>query len=94
MMDDSMEDTTLPDRASLLQHHTPSAGTIVKKLLGINPDLGVQDLIQIVSQSVTRQAGGPNSEFGLAQSIDEEKAIRLAYASLPAASRPSGASRG
>ena len=62
-------------------HRAPSAGAIVKKLLKINPALGVQDLIQIMRQSAVRR-GGLLGEFTEVEAIDEEKALLLAKASL------------
>jgi hypothetical protein len=60
-----------------LLHRTPSVGSLIKKLIAINPDLTADQLIRIVKQSVTtpEAAGG---EFAQAEVIDESMALRLA----------------
>lgn len=60
---------------------TPSVGSLVKKLVAINPDLSTPALIQIVRACVEKQAT-ITQDFLSAETIDEAKAMDLARASL------------
>jgi hypothetical protein len=60
-----------------LFHRTPSVGRVVKKLIAINPDLGVSELIEIVRTSIITQ-GERAGEFAASEVIDEAKAMRIA----------------
>jgi hypothetical protein len=60
-----------------LIHHTPSVGSLIKKVMEINPELSAQDLIQIVRESIQTQ-GIAAGEFATAEVVDEEKALQLA----------------
>ena len=58
---------------------TPSAGSIIKKIVTLNPTLGVQDVIDIVRECVEVQT--PSSEdFTQFEVINEKKALALAAA--------------
>ena len=54
-----------------------SVGSLVKKIIMINPDLGVEEIIRMVKQSIEIRVSG-DAEFGGTEIIDEEKALRLA----------------
>ncbi len=62
-----------------LIHRTPSIGGIIKKVMAINPELTVQDMIDLIKQSVLAQ-GAVANEFSTAQVIDEAKVLKLAQA--------------
>lgn len=64
-----------------LVHRTPSVGGLTKKILTINPDLGTASIIAIIRECTGRQ-GSSDDEFGPAETIDEERALELAKASL------------
>ena len=67
---------------SSLTHKSPSVGSVIKKLMAINPHLSAHEMIGIIKQSID-PLGGHAGEFSSAEVIDEAKAIRLAQASLP-----------
>jgi hypothetical protein len=60
---------------------SPSVGAVVKKIVEINPALGTSEIIALVRQSLQAQ-GGNGNEFASAEILDEEKALRLARATL------------
>ncbi|MBC7692949.1 MAG: hypothetical protein H7222_14395 [Methylotenera sp.] len=60
---------------------TPSVGGVTKKLMAINPNLGVQAIVHIIRQCVSVQ-GDPMGEFMMTEVIDENKAIELAKQTL------------
>jgi hypothetical protein len=60
-----------------LIHRTPSVGSLIKKIMAINPDLSAPQMIDIIRQS-TRPQGGTGNEFASAEVIDEAKALLLA----------------
>lgn len=62
---------------SRLIHHTPTVGSLIKKVMAINPELTAQEMIQIVKESLQTQ-GEVAGEFASAERVDEEKALRLA----------------
>lgn len=64
-----------------LDHRAPSVGSIIKKLLAINPDLSTSELIDIIRQSTYMQ-GSIAGEFSSAETIDEARARAMAQASL------------
>lgn len=63
--------------ANLLLPRTAYIGSIVKKLLTINPDLGAPDLIRIIKECTQSQTCSTDG-FAKADTVDETKAIRLA----------------
>lgn len=64
-----------------LIHRTPSVGSVVNKIIAINPDLGTQEIIAIV-RAATQIREGDQSEFGLAETVDCERALELARATV------------
>ncbi len=60
-----------------LKHGTPSAGSTIKKIHAINPELNVGQLAAIIRECVETQ-GDPLGDFMMVQTINEEKALRLA----------------
>ena len=64
-----------------LLHRTPSVGSVIKKLLVINPELGTPELIAIIQRSTEKQ-GGAGNEFSTAEIINEDKALSFARATL------------
>jgi hypothetical protein len=62
-----------------LIHRTPSAGSIIKKIHELNPELKVPEIIQIIRQSVEIQSVG-KGEFAGIEIINEAKALALAKA--------------
>lgn len=58
-----------------------SVGSVTKKLLSINPDLGAPDLIAIIRQSTRVSTEFPD-EFTQTLIVDEEKAAALARSTL------------
>ena len=66
---------------SLVVHRSPSVGSVVKKMIAINPDLGTSDLIELVRMA-TEKSSDESGEFSSIDLINEEKAIRLARATL------------
>ena len=63
---------------------SPSVGSILKKIMVINPDLTAPEYIDLIRQSVMAQsqAGLAAGEFAQAELIDEEKCIGLARATM------------
>ncbi|HAR42655.1 MAG TPA: hypothetical protein DCS07_08520 [Bdellovibrionales bacterium] len=64
-----------------LFHKSPSVGSVIKKLLAINPDLDTSQLIDMVRRS-TYKLGGDNNEFANSELINEEQVLSLARATL------------
>ena len=69
------------NRSELLIHRTPSVGSIVNKIIAINPELGSSEIIAIV-RAATQVRVGDQSEFGLAETVDGERALELARATV------------
>lgn len=67
-----------------LFHRSPSVGTVVKKLLALNPELSAAQIIDFIKQSTYSHGEG---EFGRAEMIDQEKALGLARSQLNGGSR-------
>jgi hypothetical protein len=61
--------------ADLVIHRAPSVGSVVKKIMAINPELTAHEMISLVKQATKPQGAG---EFASAEVIDEAKALRLA----------------
>jgi hypothetical protein len=59
----------------------PSVGGVIKKMLQINPELGADEMIGFIKQSLGSQ-GGARNDFASAEAIDEERALGLARDSL------------
>ncbi len=57
--------------------YSPSVGSIIKKLIAVNPELSMQELAAIIRHSTALQ-GGDDNEFSTIQVIDEAKALGLA----------------
>jgi hypothetical protein len=75
-----------------LIHRAPSVGSVLKKIMAINPDLSATEMIGLIRQSTEAQAqSGIAGEFAQAEVINEEKALRLAKDSLSTA-RPASSS--
>jgi hypothetical protein len=66
---------------SLLIHRSPSVGSIVKKMIAINPELGTADLIELVRMA-SEKPQAELGEFSSIEVINEKKAIALAKATL------------
>ncbi|MGZ3689596.1 MAG: hypothetical protein ACXWPM_06955 [Bdellovibrionota bacterium] len=64
-----------------LIHKSPSVGSVIKKVLAVNPDLGVTEIIELIKQSIAPQ-GDEAGEFATSEVVDEEKALRLARETL------------
>lgn len=65
---------------------SPSIGKVMNRILEINPDLGVEEMRQIIRQAMSTLADArgkaATGEFAQAEVIDEEKAVALARATL------------
>jgi hypothetical protein len=55
----------------------PSVGSVIKKVLAINPELGAERMIDMIRQSIQVQ-GSVAGEFASAEVIDEANVLRLA----------------
>lgn len=66
-----------------LLHRAPSVGGITKKIMEINPNLGVKEIMDIVRRSVDPM-GGLAGDFNSAEVLDEDRALQLARESLQA----------
>ena len=55
----------------------PAVGAVIKKMMALNPALSAMDMIEIIRESTILQ-GSLAGEFASVQTIDEEKALRLA----------------
>ncbi len=61
----------------------PSVGSVTKKIVEINPDLTVQQIIGVIRQSTLRQTQPEEAgEFASIDVIDEPRALELARATL------------
>jgi hypothetical protein len=60
---------------------TPSVGSLVKKVITINPDLTAQEVMDLIRASVEFRGGliGEPSRF---EAVNEQKALQLAHATL------------
>jgi hypothetical protein len=67
---------------SLNPHRFPSAGSLIKKIVEINPDLSVQEVIRVVRQATRKQEAPANGDFASVDVIDEEVALDLARRTL------------
>jgi hypothetical protein len=64
-----------------LIHRAPSVGGIVKKIMEINPELGVQEITQII-RLATRTQGSEAGDYASLEVVDEQKALALAKGTL------------
>lgn len=62
-------------------HRAPSVGSITKKIMAINPNLNVKEIMEIVRQSIDPM-GGVAGDFHSAEVIVESRALQLARESL------------
>lgn len=72
-------ETSLESSARLFS--APSVGSLVKKMLLINPELSAAHLIQMIRQSVRVQGQSMSTE-PQAETVDERFALELARKSL------------
>lgn len=63
-----------------LIHRAPSVGGVIKKIMAINPDLNVREVIDLVRRSTETQVMG--GEFSKAEIVNEAKALELARATV------------
>lgn len=66
---------------SVLLHPIPSAGSVIKRITEINPDLSPQEVMAIIQKSM-RVQGASAGDFATAQIIDNAEAERLTKATL------------
>ena len=69
-------------------HRSPSAGSIIKKIHEINPELGTAQIIEIM-RSATRLQGGNRGDFASIDVVDEARALELARETLAKSPSPS-----
>lgn len=69
----------LEEARETLTVKAPSVGTIIKKMMALNPSLSAVDLIEIIRSS-SMLKGGQAEDFAGVEVIDEAKALRLATA--------------
>ena len=67
------------DSLNLLR--APTIGSLVKKIVEINPDLGVDEIVALIRGSM-KPRGGPALDFASAEVVDEQRALELAKATL------------
>ncbi len=60
--------------------NTATVGHVSRKILELNPELGVQEVIFIIKQSVIRESEIEGS-FTKTEYIDEAKALQMAHPS-------------
>lgn len=72
---------SLPLSKPVSLHKAPSVGSIVKKVLAVNPNLGTHAIIAMVREA-TRDQGEGAGEYAHVQVVDEKKVLELARASL------------
>ena len=66
---------------SIASSWAPSVGSVVKKVIAINPELSVQDVIQIVRSCVEKH-GERAGEFAASEVVNESRALELARLTL------------
>jgi len=64
-----------------LSHRAPSVGSILKKLIAVNPNLNTSELIAIVRESIEKQSS-LSGDFVQAEVINESKALELTLKTL------------
>jgi hypothetical protein len=70
-----------------LLHRNASVGSLIKKILAINPELGVQEIIGLIRES-TRIQNGMLGEYDSTELINEDQALELAKATSKRPIRP------
>lgn len=60
-----------------LIHRSPSVGSLIKKIVAINPELNTLEIIQMVKQSIRKQSA-VGDELASEEVIDEGHALDLA----------------
>jgi hypothetical protein len=58
----------------------PSVGSTIKKMIAINPELGADEMIRFIKQSLRPSVA--SGEFAGHETLDEQHALALARASL------------
>lgn len=64
-----------------LLHRSPSVGSLVKKIMTVNPELSSLEIISLIRQA-TQTQGDAAGEYALAEVVDEKRALELAKATL------------
>jgi hypothetical protein len=59
----------------------PSVGGLIKKITEINPELGVQEISQIIRQA-TRTQSTSAEDYAALETVDEKEALELARLTL------------
>jgi hypothetical protein len=72
-----------------LIHELPSVGSVVKRMLALNPNLSAAQIVDFIKQSTYTQGGGEPTK---AEVIDQERALELVRSSRP--SGQAGVSQG
>ncbi len=67
---------------SSLLHRSPSVGSLVNKIMEINPNLTVQEIIQIVRRSTSARGSGSGDEYSSLEVVNEDMAISIAQATV------------
>jgi hypothetical protein len=74
-------ETKIPGARPGTLHRAPSVGSLVKKVLAVNPNLSTHDIIAMVREA-THDQGENAGEYSSVQVVDENKVMELARASL------------
>ncbi len=61
--------------------HPTSIGGLTKKIMAINPDLSVQEIVWLIRQA-TRTRAEADNDYARSEVVDEEYALELTRASL------------
>jgi hypothetical protein len=64
-----------------LIHRSPSVGGLVKKIMDINPELGIQEIVQLIRMA-TRSQGKMAGDYEAMEIVDEKQALALAQSTL------------
>lgn len=64
-----------------LIHRAPSVGGLIKKITEINPELGVQEIAQIIRMA-TRTQGAAAGDYAALEVVDEKEALEIARRTL------------
>jgi hypothetical protein len=67
------------DSLNLLR--APTVGSLVKKIVEINPDLSVNEIVALIRSSM-KPRGAPALDFASAEVVDDQRALELARATL------------
>lgn len=62
-------------------HNSPTVGSIVKKIIGINPELNTSEIIALIRQA-THKTGIATGSFSGVEIVDEALALDLARQTL------------